>query len=129
MKVKYEYVNETVEIEVDEKWVAVLQELDRQEFNNNQTETRRHVSHSHGDDGEWMIEDGDIESKYVDSVDAEKVMKVAREHLKDNQLEVFIAISYQGYGFSEYAREINTSRQNVHEQYNRALKKIKKFMK
>ena len=129
MKIKYEYVNETVEIEVDEKWAAVLEELDRQEYNNEHAETRRHASHSHGDDGKWMIEDEDIETKYVDSIDAEKMMKIAKEHLKDSQLELFIAISYKGYGLSDYAREINTSRQNVHDQYQRALKKIKKYLK
>lgn len=42
MKRAYHFVNETVEIEVEEKWDQVLKELDRLEYNNNHTETRRH---------------------------------------------------------------------------------------
>ena len=44
MKVKYQFVNEMVEIEVDNDWSAVITELDRKERNNNKTETRRHCS-------------------------------------------------------------------------------------
>ena len=42
MKRAYHFVNETVEIEVEEKWGQVLKELDRLEYNNNHKETRRH---------------------------------------------------------------------------------------
>ena len=42
MKRAYHFVNETVEIEVEEKWDQVLKELDRLEYNNNHKETRRH---------------------------------------------------------------------------------------
>ena len=44
MKRAYHFVNETVEIEVEEKWDQVLKELDRLEYNNNHKETRRHSS-------------------------------------------------------------------------------------
>lgn len=44
MKRAYHFVNETVEIEVEEKWDQVLKELDRLEYNNNHRETRRHSS-------------------------------------------------------------------------------------
>ena len=49
MKVKYQFVNETVEIEVDKDWSAVITELDRKECNNNKTETRRHCSFDFND--------------------------------------------------------------------------------
>ena len=41
---KYEFVTEAVEVEISEEWAAVLYELDRREYNNNHTETRRHIS-------------------------------------------------------------------------------------
>lgn len=44
MKRAYHFVNETVEIEIEEKWDQVLKELDRLEYNNNHKETRRHSS-------------------------------------------------------------------------------------
>ena len=44
MKIKYEFVNETKEIEIDEKLYKEIKELDRQLYNNNQSERRRHCS-------------------------------------------------------------------------------------
>ena len=43
MKYNYEFLDEVVEVEVSEEWAAVLYELDRREYNNNHTETRRHM--------------------------------------------------------------------------------------
>ena len=44
MKIKYVFCNEEVEIEVSEEWGAIILDMDREERNNNQTETRRHCS-------------------------------------------------------------------------------------
>lgn len=45
MKITYEFATETVEIEVSEDWANLVIDLDRQEYNNNHAETRRHVSY------------------------------------------------------------------------------------
>ena len=42
MKFEYKSVTGTVAIDVDEEWVAILEDLDRQEYNNDHKETRRH---------------------------------------------------------------------------------------
>ena len=45
MKVRYEFVTgEFTEIEVDDSLGELLVDFDRQEYNNNHKETRRHVS-------------------------------------------------------------------------------------
>ena len=45
MKIKYEFVNgETSEIEVDDSLGELLVDFDRQQYNNDHKETRRHVS-------------------------------------------------------------------------------------
>lgn len=44
MKIKYAFANETVTIEVEDQWATVLVDLDRQEYNIDQKETRRHCS-------------------------------------------------------------------------------------
>ena len=44
MKIKYAFADETVEIEVSEEWGNILIDLDRQEYNNDHAETRRHCS-------------------------------------------------------------------------------------
>lgn len=44
MKIKYQFATETVEIEVSDDWGNLVIDLDRQEYNNDHKETRRHVS-------------------------------------------------------------------------------------
>lgn len=39
----YEFATEAVELEITEEWMEILIEMDRLEYNSNQTETRRHV--------------------------------------------------------------------------------------
>ena len=127
MKNKYEYVNETVEIEVDEKWAAVLEELDRQEFNNNQTETRRHVSHSHGDDGEWMIEDKDPEESILEMISCRANLNKAFEILNENQRRLINALFVQGLSQEEYAEKNGVTRVAIARQLNRIRQKLKKL--
>ena len=42
MKIQYKFANESVEIEVSDEWGEILIDLDRQEYNNDHKETRRH---------------------------------------------------------------------------------------
>ena len=44
MKIKYQFATETVEIEVSDDWGNLVIDLDRQEYNNDHKETRRHLS-------------------------------------------------------------------------------------
>ena len=44
MKIKYEFVTGAVEVEVTDDWGTILVDLDRQEYNINHKETRRHCS-------------------------------------------------------------------------------------
>ena len=44
MKIKYEFATETVEIEVTDDWGAIVVDLDRQDYNTDHKETRRHCS-------------------------------------------------------------------------------------
>ena len=42
MKIQYKFSSETIEIEVSDEWSEILIDLDRQEYNNDHKETRRH---------------------------------------------------------------------------------------
>ena len=44
MKIKYQFATEVTEIEVEEQWATILVDLDREEYNNDHKETRRHYS-------------------------------------------------------------------------------------
>ena len=76
MKIKYEFANETVEIEVEENWGAVLVELDRQEYNNDHAETRRHISlESSVEEGgnAWLPSDADVEHDVLQKAEFEQL--------------------------------------------------------
>ena len=58
MKYVYESVtDEAIEIEITEEWVEKLSELDRLEYNSNQTETRRHENYAYGDESAWLADE------------------------------------------------------------------------
>ena len=124
----YEFAPENKEIKISEEWMAILEDLDRGEYNNDQTEHRRHTSYSCGDDGEWMSTDGD-EDILIDGIESEKLLCIARERLTEKQLGAFVAIAYLGYSITDYAREQGMSKQTVHQQYWSAVNKLKKFAK
>ena len=127
MKIKYEYVNETVEIEVDEKWAAVLEEMDREEFNNNQTETRRHVSYSHGDDGEWMIEDDDPEENIIEMMSCNEDVKKLFNVLSEKQRRLIRDLYVIGLTQAECAEKYGVRQAAIAQQLATIKNKLKKF--
>ena len=44
MKIEYKFVTGAVEVEVSNEWGTLLVDMDRQEYNNDHKETRRHIS-------------------------------------------------------------------------------------
>lgn len=127
MKIKYEYVNETVEIEVDEKWAAVIQELDRQEHNNDQTETRRHASYSYGDDGEWLIEDEDPEETITEMMSTIEKMKKLFNVLNDKQRSLVRDLYAIGLTQVECAEKYGVKQAAIAQQLATIKRKIKKY--
>ena len=58
MKIRYEFVTGTVEVEVSAEMAALHMELDRIEYNNNHKEARRHTTLDNGfDEKEWLASD------------------------------------------------------------------------
>lgn len=64
MKIKYKFATETVEIEVADDWGNLVIDLDRQEYNNDHAETRRHVSYR-------ILLDGQIVGGVIIHIDKE----------------------------------------------------------
>ena len=74
MKIKYEFANETIEIEVDEEWGAVLIDLDRQEYNNDKKETRRNCSlDAFNADGNLFADGTVMEDSFIACEDSKKL--------------------------------------------------------
>ena len=128
MKIKYEFVNETVEVEVDEQWATVIAELDRRDYNNDKKETRRHTTLDNGnDDGEWLaVEDDGIQSLFEDTEQLDRLAS-AITHLNEKQRNLVQAIYFDGIKASEYADLKGISKAAVSQQLSTIRKKIKKY--
>ena len=90
MKIKYEFADETIEIEVDENWGAVLIELDRQEYNNDHAETRRHISLEtalEDENNSWLTDNSDTELDALQNVDFAR-LRAAMQLLEPRQQQL-----------------------------------------
>ncbi len=127
MLYEYKSATGTVKIEVDEKWAKVLAELDRQEKNNNHTETRRH-SPLNTDEGEWIAyNDPNIEALFNDELKIEDI-KSAVLKLKGRQKEVIIGIYYRKKTQQQLTYELGVTKQAISKIRKAAEKNLKNFL-
>ena len=127
MKITYEFVTgEVSEVEVDEHLGGMLLDLDRQQYNNDQKETRRHFSLN------GLYYEGDLFASAEDTEgEAEHREDMARlysamEALSPSQRELVEKVYFEGRKITDIAREEGVTKQSVHERVERALKKLKK---
>ena len=128
-KYEYSFSNESVIIEVSDEWASILAELDREEYNNDHAETRRHVSLDDGEDGEWLSTErgevyircaGQIFSRHDDRFDD------GRRSLSEKQDELYESVYEYGDSINDYANDSGID-QSTASKRNRAV--IKKFKK
>ena len=128
MKIKYEFANETIEIEVDETWGAVLIDPDRQEYNNEQKETRRHCSLDALDvDGNNIPCDCDVLRDILNCEDRAALHK-AITALEPTQQEVIYALYFEGISVSEFAKMRGVSQPAITKRKLKALKNLKNIL-
>lgn len=74
MKIVYQSVTETIEIEVEEEWAAVVRDLDREEYNSDHRETRRHCSlDALNLDDAYLPSDTDVEAEVAELMENERL--------------------------------------------------------
>jgi RNA polymerase sigma factor (sigma-70 family) len=127
MKITYEFVTgEISEAEVDERLGGMLLDLDRQQENNDQKETRRHFSLNGMDyEGELFASAEDTEGEAVRREDMARLYS-AMEALSPSQRELVKKVYFEERKMTDIAREEGVTKQSVHERVERALKKLKK---
>lgn len=124
MKFKYQFNNETVEIEVAEEWGTILLDFDRQERNNNQTEKRRHCSLNALDrDDNLLPADGDFT---VDMTDKAEIVFFF-EQLSPRQRYLLEEVHMNGRSRTEIAAEEGVSVAAVGQALKRAEQAFKKI--
>lgn len=129
MKIKYEFVTETIEIEVSDEWAEKLKECDRTEYNNVHAETRRH-SHldSDAEYGDWVATEEENPFALIDLyAEASRIWK-AISQLSDEQQKLITEVFINGKKKKEYAEEIGISGAAVSQRINTIRKKLKKLL-
>ena len=128
MKIKYEFASESIEIEVDEAWGDVLIELDRQEYNNDQRETRRHCSlDAYNADNNLIPSGEDIEEDFFVAEDYKKLYAAIKK-LEPRQQYLIEQIYFLGRKQVDLATEEGVSKAAITYAVQRAVKKLKKFL-
>ena len=130
MIIKYEYSkNEVVEIEVDEELGVVMLELDRQEYNLNQKESRRHKSLDGMDyEGALFADEINVQALVIQADDAE-ILRTAVSKLNPKQQQLIYALylSEQPLSQAEYAKKLGISEASVQQNARRAKSKLKEI--
>ena len=123
MKIKYQFATETVEIEVSDDWGNLVIDLDRQEYNNDHKETRRHLSLDAAEfEGEvFAVEDPSLES-FADNYDLQQAIA----KLTDNQRRIIVGHFFEDITYVDLAKELGVTETGVRQAANRALKQIQK---
>lgn len=125
MKIKYRFATETVEIEVAEDWWNLVIDLDRQEYNNDHTETRRHVSYDALDfDGDALATEDPALTAYTEQDD----LRAAIARLTPNQQYIIHAYYFEGRTFTDIAQTLGVGVSSVTRAAERAKKTLKKFL-
>ena len=125
MKIKYAFADETVEIEVSEEWGNILIDLDRQEYNNDHAETRRHVSYDALDfDGDALA----VEDPALTTYTEQDALREAIGQLTPNQQDIIRAYYFEGRTFTEIAQALGVGVSSVTRAAERAKKTLKKFL-
>ena len=128
MKIKYEFVNETVEVDIDETWASVIAELNRLEYNNNQKETRRHTSLNNGyDDGEWLTVENTILNDLIERETQERIF-AAIEKLQPQQQELLYRVFWNKEKLTDIAASDGVSKMAITNRMKKIYKKIKKIL-
>lgn len=125
MKIQYKFVDETVEIEVEEDWGNLVVDLDRQEYNNDHAETRRHTSLSAMNyEGDYFSFEDPALAKLAEYADLHKAIS----NLPPRQQEVIHLYFFEGLNMVEIADRLDIHPTTVREALNAAKNNLRKIL-
>lgn len=129
MKIKYAFQDGVVtEVEVSDEIGAVIVEFDRQEYNVNHKETRRHCSlDAFNLDDALFPSDDDVEAE-VAAKDESRRLYAAIAQLSPRQQYLIRQVYFEGRKYTDIAREEGVDRTAISHATERALKKLKKIL-
>ena len=128
MKIKYEFATETVEVEVSEKDANIIVDLDRQEYNINHKETRRHCSlEAYNLDDAYLPSNVNVEREVLAGIEAEQLY-TAIAKLDPTQQELIHSFFFDDITISQYAKDHGITQAAASQRKTTAMKKLKKML-
>ena len=129
MKIQYKFVNETISIDVPDDWGEILIDLDRQEYNNDHKETRRHYSLEGKvyEGMDYAVEDSGLEALFAGPTDEERLCD-AIQKLDPDQQTMIRAIYFDGVSVNDYAARMGVTQSAVSHRLQTVKKKMKKLL-
>ncbi len=128
MKIKYEFATETVEVEVSEKDANIIVELDRQEYNINHKETRRHCSmDAFNLDDALFPSDDNVEAE-VATKDEYRRLYAAIAQLSPRQQYLIRHVYFEGRKYTDIAWEEGVDRTAISHATDHAIINLKKII-
>lgn len=129
MKIRYSFVNETISIDVPDDWGEILIDLDRQEYNNDHKETRRHYSLEGKvyEGMDYAVEDPGLESLFAGPTDEER-LRTAIQQLTPDQQEMVQAIYFENVSVNDYAARMGVTQSAISHRLQTVKKKLKKLL-
>lgn len=130
MLIKYAFLDgTTTEVEVPEEIGIVVLDLDRQEYNANHRETRRHCSLEAFDlDGNLLPSKDDVEMDFIKSEENGRLYD-AISQLNPRQQKLINAIYFEGRKVTDLAKEEGVHWTAITHAVERALRKLEKILK
>ena len=129
MLIKYAFLDgTTTEVEVSEKIGTVVLDLDRQEYNANHRETRRHCSlEAFVLDGNLLPSKDDVEMDFIKSEENGRLY-AAISQLNPRQQKLINSLYFEGRKVTDLAKEEGVHWTAITHAVERALKKLKKIL-
>jgi hypothetical protein len=129
MKIQYKFVNETISIDVPDDWGEILIDLDRQEYNNDHKETRRHYSLEGKvyEGMDYAVEDSGLEALFAGPTDEER-LRTAIQQLTPDQQEMVQAIYFENVSVNDYAARMGVTQSAISHRLQTVKKKLKKLL-
>ena len=130
MKIQYKFATETVTIEVDDHWGELLVDLNRQEYNNDHKEPRRHYSLEGKvyEGMDYAVEDSGLEALFAGPTDEER-LRTAIQQLTPDQQEMVQAIYFENVSINDYAARMGVTQSAISHRLQTVKKKLKKLLR
>ena len=129
MKIRYEFVNgEVTEIEVEDTMGEILLDLDRQAYNSDHRETRRHISLNGMEYEGEIFRSGEDPLEEILRRETASRLAEAMERLSPEQRELLKKVYFENIRIVEIARAAGVTEAAIRGRLKKIYARLKKFL-